>query len=74
MFLIGQNLRHVYMTYSFLELLIFLWFTLLDVNCLEFTSTTSKKYCMRIQTPKETNYERKAKRYTISLVSEFNFS
>ena len=26
----GQNLKHVHMTYSFLELLIFFWFTLLD--------------------------------------------
>ena len=27
MFFIGQNLNHVHMTYSFLELLIFFWLT-----------------------------------------------
>ena len=28
MFFIGQNLKHIYMTYSFLELLIFFWLAL----------------------------------------------
>ena len=34
----GQNLKHVHMTYFFLELLIFFWLTLADVYCLEFIS------------------------------------
>ena len=38
MFFIGQNLNHVHMTYSFLELLIFFWFTQVDIYCLEFIS------------------------------------
>ena len=38
MFFIGQNLKHVYMTYSFLELLIFFWLPLADIYCLEFFS------------------------------------
>ena len=45
MFFIGQNLKHVHMTYSFLELLIFFWLTL-DIYCLEFIShhTKEKRY------------------------------
>ena len=31
MFFIGQNLKYVHMTYSFLELLIFFWLTLVDI-------------------------------------------
>ena len=31
MFFIGQNLKHVYMTYSFFELLIFFWLTVVDI-------------------------------------------
>ena len=38
MFFIGQNLKHVHMTYSFLELLIFFWLTQVDIYCLEFIS------------------------------------
>ena len=37
MFFIGQNLKHVHMIYSFLELLIFFWLTL-DTYYLEFIS------------------------------------
>ena len=37
-FFIGQNLNQVYMTYSFLELLIFFWLTEADIDCLEFIS------------------------------------
>ena len=37
-FFIGQNLKHVHMTYSFLELLIFFWLTQVDIYCLEFIS------------------------------------
>ena len=32
----------------------------------------SKKYCMYIQTPKETNREIKTKRYTFSFVSDID--
>ena len=38
MFFIGQNLNHVHMTYSFLELLIFFWWTQVDIYSLEFIS------------------------------------
>ena len=38
MFFIGQNLNHVHMTYSFLELLIFFWLTQVDTYCLEIIS------------------------------------
>ena len=40
MFFIGQNLKHVRMTYSFLELLIFIW---LILQCLEFISDHAKE-------------------------------
>ena len=42
MFFIGQNLKHVHMTHSFLELLIFFWLTLVDI-CLEFISHHTKE-------------------------------
>ena len=41
-FFIGQNLKLVQMTYSFLELLIFFWLTL-DISCLEFISHYTKE-------------------------------
>ena len=31
MFFIGQNLKHIHMTYSSVELLIFFWLTLADI-------------------------------------------
>ena len=37
-FFIGQHLNHVHMTYSFLELLIFVWRYQVDIDCLEFIS------------------------------------
>ena len=43
MFFIGQNLKYVHMTYSFLELLIFFWLTLVDIKCLEFISHHAKE-------------------------------
>ena len=43
MFFIGQNLKHVHMTYSFLELLIFFWLTLVDIYCLELISHHAKE-------------------------------
>ena len=45
MFFIGQNLNHVHMTYSFLELLIF-FLTQVDIYFLELFLTTSQKYCI----------------------------
>ena len=42
MFVIGQNLKHVYMTYSFLELLILFWLTL-DIWCLNFQKQPSRE-------------------------------
>ena len=38
MFLIGQITKHVHITFFFLELLIFFWLTLVNINCLEFIS------------------------------------
>ena len=43
MFFIGQNLKHVHMTFSFLELLIFFWLPLADTYCLEFFSDYIKE-------------------------------
>ena len=43
MFFIGQNLKHVHMTYSFLELLIFFWLAVVDIWCLEFISHHAKE-------------------------------
>ena len=42
MFFIGQNLKHVHMTCSFLELLIFFGLTL-DISCLKFISHPTKE-------------------------------
>ena len=42
MFFIGQNLKHVHMTYSFLELLTFFRLTL-DNLCLKFISHHTKE-------------------------------
>ena len=43
MFFIGQKLKPVHVTYSFLELLIFFWLTLVDISCLEFISHHAKE-------------------------------
>ena len=45
MLFIGQNLKHIHMTYSFLELLIFFWLTL-DISYLEFISHRIKEILM----------------------------
>ena len=65
MFFIGQNLKHVQMTYSFLELLIFFRLSLVNIH-------TSKKYCKQIQTPKETSHETDTNRYIFSFVSDID--
>ena len=38
MFFICQNLKHVHIIFSFLELLIFFWLTLIHIHCLGFIS------------------------------------
>ena len=38
MYFICQNLEHIHMTCSFLELFVFFWLTLVDIWCLEFIS------------------------------------
>ena len=63
MFFIGQTLKHVHMTYSFLELLIFFW--LFSVWSLFLA--TPKKHCMWIQTSRETSHEVKANIFTCFL-------
>ena len=64
MFFIGQNLNHIHMTYSFLELLTFFWLTQVDIDYLEFIShhITEKLYLNT--TPKETNHEIKTNIFT----------
>ena len=42
MFFIGQNLKHVHMIYSVIELLIFFWLTL-DISCLKFQKQSSSE-------------------------------
>ena len=66
MFFIGQNLKHVHMTYSFLELLIFFWLTQVDIYSLKFIShhITEILYLETDQTPKETNHEIKTSIFT----------
>ena len=70
MFFIGQNLKHVHMTCSFLEILIFFLSTLVLIFFIVSSSflTISKKYSSH-----ETSYhEIKTKRYTFSLVSDID--
>ena len=43
MFFIGQNLKHVHMTYSFPELLIFFWLSLVDIYCFDFIAHHAKE-------------------------------
>ena len=55
MFLIGQNLIHAHMTYSFLELLILILVALVQMFIVwSLFLTTSKKYCMKWNENKET--------------------
>ena len=51
MFFIDQNLQHVHMTYSFLELLAFFWLTLVDVY--------SIAWSLFLTTPRNIAYEYK---------------
>ena len=82
MFFIGQNLKHAYMTCSFCELLIFFCVTIYIILYIilyiiyiivwSLFLTASKKYCIYIQTSKETNHEKDTNRYTFLLVSDIN--
>ena len=42
-FFFGQNLKHIHMTWSFLEVLIFTWLTLINIYCLRVISHCIKK-------------------------------
>ena len=64
MFFMGQNLHHVHMTYSFLELLIFFWLTQVDIYCLEFISYHITEIFYMETTPKETNHKIKTSIFT----------
>ena len=65
-FFIGQNINHVHMKNSFLELLIFFWLTQVDIYSLKFIShhITEILYLETGQTPKETNHEIKTSIFT----------
>ena len=67
MFFIGQNLKYVHMTYSFLELLIFFLLTLLRF----FFSPHQRNICVNTNF-EETNLEIKTKRCAFSLVSDID--
>ena len=69
MFFIGQNLKHVH------DIFFSGTFDLLLINSIRYLVwslflTASKKYCMLIQTPKETNHEIKI--HTFLLVSDID--
>ena len=54
---IGQNLKHVHMTYSFFEIVIFFWLTLDTISAWSLFLTSRKKYSIWIQTLWETSHE-----------------
>ena len=58
MFFIGQNLKHVHMTYSFLERLIFSWLTLVNIFSLEFISHSIKEILYINTNSKENHHKR----------------
>ena len=78
---IDQNLKHVHVTYSFLERLIFFRLTLVNIYCLEFIShykeilyiNTNFKGRQSSIRSKEDNHERDGNRYTCWLVSDIDF-
>ena len=70
-FVFGQNLKHVHLTYALHELLIFMiffWLTLVTLFKVWFPNV-SKKYCTQIHT---LNDKIKTKGYTFSPVSDVN--
>ena len=81
MLFIDQNLKHLHITYSFLERLIFVRLTLVNIYCLEFISHYIKEI-LYINTnfkgrqswirSKEDNHERDGNRYTCWLVSDID--
>ena len=64
MFFIGQNSKHVRIRYSFLELLIFFWLTLVNIYCLEFISHYIKEILYI-----NTNFETSHKQETLCVVT-----
>ena len=46
-FFIGQNLNHIHGTYSFGEILIFFWVTVVDVFCLKFDFSQHQRNIVR---------------------------
>ena len=69
MFSNGQNLKHVDMTCSFLEPLIFFWLNIVDWSCLEFISHIIKEILYVDPNSKE-NQSWNKKRHIFSLVSD----
>ena len=77
---LGWNLKGISVKYSFNELLIFFWITLVDFSVWSLAShciqgnynflASSKKHCIQIHTPKETNNEMKVKKNIFTLVSD----
>ena len=74
MFFIGQNLKHVLLTYFFLELLISFLSTLVQMFIVwSLFLTTLKKEILYVNTnSKETNHEIKTKRYTFSVARDID--
>ena len=71
MFFIGQKLKHVHMTYSFPELLIFFWVPLVGIYCLEFVSHYVKEI-LHVNTSYTGNQSRNKNKdiyiFTLSLI------
>ena len=67
MFFIGQNLKHVHMTYSFLELLIFFCLTQVHIDCLEFISQHIAKILYLNTNSKENQSWNKSKHFHLFL-------
>ena len=64
MFQIGKNSKLIHIAYSFDEILIFFWLTLVYIFCLTFDFSLHHRFTF----PKETNNEIKTKQNTVSLV------
>ena len=78
MFIIGQNLKHVHVTYSFHEILIFFWLTLVKCFVLKFDFSVHQRNTILIllqknnnkKNNKKPNDEIKTNRYSLSPVSD----
>ena len=66
MFLIGQSLKHIHMTYYFLDFQIFFWLTPADIYCLEFIFQHIKEmlYVNKNLKGNKNNHEIKTKIFT----------